>query len=230
MILEHLTLTLLLAAPAAAAPEVPGSTPGDYEALVEEYGAAVVEWRKAYEAASLDERKAIRERHPARELWPRFEAAADSGAGLALLWMAAHARDKGLKREQAAEVKSALYGRVFADHLAAPWLPTAISRVRMDARSLGSERAEALLLAARKGAVEPYAQALAGVLYADLLAASDDAEKRATGDELIAAYEKENVLVGARAVDFSAATVDGHRFKLSDYRGKVVLLDFYGFW
>jgi peroxiredoxin len=25
-------------------------------------------------------------------------------------------------------------------------------------------------------------------------------------------------------------TIDGHQFKLSDYRGKVVVLDFYGFW
>jgi peroxiredoxin len=36
--------------------------------------------------------------------------------------------------------------------------------------------------------------------------------------------------VGKPAPDFYAETIDGHAFKLSDYKGKVVLLDFYGFW
>ncbi len=36
--------------------------------------------------------------------------------------------------------------------------------------------------------------------------------------------------VGDRAPDFEAQDVEGTRFKLSDYRGKVVVLDFWGFW
>jgi cytochrome oxidase Cu insertion factor (SCO1/SenC/PrrC family) len=36
--------------------------------------------------------------------------------------------------------------------------------------------------------------------------------------------------VGMRAPDFEAKDVEGKTFKLSDYRGKVVLLDFWGFW
>jgi len=35
---------------------------------------------------------------------------------------------------------------------------------------------------------------------------------------------------GIVAPDFTGRTIGGHEFKLSDYRGKVVLLDFYGFW
>jgi hypothetical protein len=38
------------------------------------------------------------------------------------------------------------------------------------------------------------------------------------------------LIVGCRAPDFEATDVDGVRFKLSDYRGKVVVLDFWGFW
>ncbi|MFM7298716.1 MAG: peroxiredoxin family protein, partial [Planctomycetota bacterium] len=30
--------------------------------------------------------------------------------------------------------------------------------------------------------------------------------------------------------DFEATDTDGVKFKLSDYRGKVVMLDFWGFW
>jgi len=40
----------------------------------------------------------------------------------------------------------------------------------------------------------------------------------------------EGLEVGMRAPDFDAKDVDGKPFKLSDYRGKVVLLDFWGFW
>jgi hypothetical protein len=36
--------------------------------------------------------------------------------------------------------------------------------------------------------------------------------------------------VGNRAPDFEAKDIEGVAFKLSDYRGKVVVLDFWGFW
>ena len=35
---------------------------------------------------------------------------------------------------------------------------------------------------------------------------------------------------GSTAPDFKGSTIDGFQFELSEYRGKVVLLDFYGFW
>ena len=38
---------------------------------------------------------------------------------------------------------------------------------------------------------------------------------------------KEGVHVGNRAPDIQGADADGESFKLSDYRGKVVLLDFW---
>ena len=38
------------------------------------------------------------------------------------------------------------------------------------------------------------------------------------------------IQIGKPAPDFSARDVDGVAFKLSDYRGKVVVLDFWGFW
>ena len=36
--------------------------------------------------------------------------------------------------------------------------------------------------------------------------------------------------VGEQAPDIIGEDVDGKEFKLSDYRGKVVVLDFWGFW
>jgi peroxiredoxin len=36
--------------------------------------------------------------------------------------------------------------------------------------------------------------------------------------------------IGKVAPDIEGEDIDGRRFKLSDYRGKVVLLDFWGNW
>jgi cytochrome oxidase Cu insertion factor (SCO1/SenC/PrrC family) len=36
--------------------------------------------------------------------------------------------------------------------------------------------------------------------------------------------------VGKRAPEITGEDIDGKKFKLSDYRGKVVLLDFWGNW
>jgi hypothetical protein len=43
-------------------------------------------------------------------------------------------------------------------------------------------------------------------------------------------FELRNLKVGQVAPDIAGADVDGVAFKLSDYRGKVVVLDFWGFW
>ena len=37
-------------------------------------------------------------------------------------------------------------------------------------------------------------------------------------------------VVGSKAPNFKAVDQDGVSFKLSDYRGKVVVLDFWGYW
>ena len=57
--------------------------------------------------------------------------------------------------------------------------------------------------------------------------AKDDDLKKQAKDAL---FEIENLQVGCTAPDIAAKDVDGVDFKLSDYRGKVVLLDFWGFW
>ena len=43
-------------------------------------------------------------------------------------------------------------------------------------------------------------------------------------------YALQNLKVGGVAPEIAAADLDGVPFKLSDYRGKVVLLDFWGYW
>ncbi len=43
-------------------------------------------------------------------------------------------------------------------------------------------------------------------------------------------FELDHLQVGMQVPDFEAVDVEGARFKLSDYAGKVVLVDFWGFW
>ena len=43
-------------------------------------------------------------------------------------------------------------------------------------------------------------------------------------------FEIDNLQVGKAPPDFESEDLDGRKFKLSEYRGKVVVLDFWGFW
>ena len=43
-------------------------------------------------------------------------------------------------------------------------------------------------------------------------------------------FEIKHLTVGRPALEIEGEDLDGKRFKLSDYRGKVVVLDFFGDW
>ena len=45
-----------------------------------------------------------------------------------------------------------------------------------------------------------------------------------------ALFEQNNLRLGMTAPDIEAEDIDGVTFKLSDYRGKVVVIDFWGDW
>lgn len=43
-------------------------------------------------------------------------------------------------------------------------------------------------------------------------------------------HDKADLEIGKLAPDIEGEDIDGQKFKLSDYRGKVVVLDFWGNW
>jgi hypothetical protein len=45
-----------------------------------------------------------------------------------------------------------------------------------------------------------------------------------------AIFEMQHLGIGKAAPDVEGEDIDGSKFKLSDYRGKVVVLDFWGHW
>jgi hypothetical protein len=221
-------------APSLLAPTsvlAPATAPaGDLDELQAEYTAAFEAWKAKFDVAQGRERSTLRKEHPAKDFWDRFEASGKAGEGRAYQWMLDHAKDLGLKRDERGPVIQQLYTALLEGSADQGWFDEVVSRIIRDARYLEAGALQRWLEAASEDAKSTMARALARVSHAQLLTESDDAGLVAMGKRMLAEYEEKNIAVGATALDFSASTIDGHRFKLSDYRGKVVLVDFYGFW
>jgi len=88
-------------------------------------------------------------------------------------------------------------------------------------------RAKALLARARQSAkADRTAQAVADLKQVQVV--TKDAELLAEAKEAL--LETQRLAIGTVAPEIDGVDIDGVNFKLSDYRGKVVLLDFWGFW
>lgn len=72
-------------------------------------------------------------------------------------------------------------------------------------------------------------QRVAGIADLEKVATvSDDEDLRKQAAGVL--FEARHLAVGCQAPEIEAQDTDGIAFKLSDYRGKAVLLDFWGFW
>lgn len=149
-----------------------------------------------------------------------------------------------------ADTTKAVVERVRKNHLKSAGLGELLENGMVLSRSLGAEEANKLLDEVIAQNPNPLPKAWAMYWQAVALQrdknASDDvkakaeellagAGKLAAGTELadrIAAptFEKERLQIGMEVPDIVGEDVDGVPFKLSDYRGKVVLLDYWGFW
>ncbi len=99
----------------------------------------------------------------------------------------------------------------------------AVTAAMLYARGAGVLRREFENPAAREGA-------LAGALV-DLNRASEIAPESAHGKRAASTiFEIERLQIGMEAPDIAGEDLDGVAFQLSDYRGKVVVLDFWGDW
>ena len=224
------------------------ASPG-LDELSEQYEEAIDAWRESIRmAANVRERSSLRKEHPAKIFLPRFRELAEAGQGRAWLWVADHLRDAGHKRKEAAALKAEIFTKLFEDDLDEDWFVEAIDALVDARKQLGPERVRRdLARAMGASASEPVrlaSQLQLGLLLLD--EESEGAHERALEllDELIekhgqseygrqasARLFKSTYLVPhGRAIDFETRDAEGVAFKLSDYRGKVVLLDFWGFW
>ncbi len=217
---------------------------GDVDALLAAYETAEQDWKQALREAESAERRKLRKEHPAAAYWDRFDAAAQAGQGRALLWMATHLRDKGLRSSALKEEKPLFYGRIFERHAGEDWIGDVLEKLPREKRYLGEERLASFFLVAIERNEDAEIRAQAMFRLGLLLLESDDAAERESGQGWLkkaselddtdfgmkARAEFSKPVTGEPAPDFTGVTVDGVEFKLSDYRGKVVLLDFFGFW
>lgn len=222
-------LALGLTVPALyATAEAPA--PHDLAALEAEYERAYAGWKPLFDAAEGRERKAVRDAHPARTYWPKFEALGKEGHGRAYLWMLEHVGDLGKKRAERGPIVTGLYDALLEGSAGEIWFDEVIGSVRESTRYFEGDALEQWYAKAARTATAPMAQALGELSLAQLLSESDDAKAAEKGTEMVSAYRAKYLGLESKALDFRAKTVEGHEFKLSDYKGKVVLLDFYGFW
>lgn len=188
--------------------------------------------------------------HPNTVFYPRFEALAVQDQPDALRWCLSAVAQIGLTSPEVAERKHDIYARLVVMHPDQPWMPDVARWLQSDARAdmLGFERGEQLLRALLEGTTVPATRAAAIAGLAAILAPRTDpasqaeaarlnrelAEKHADTPAGAAAkgqlFKTEYLAPGRTPPDIAAVDTDGKPFRLSEFRGKVVVLDFFGFW
>jgi hypothetical protein len=215
-----------------------------YEELVAAHETAYADWRARRKA----EGRAAAGPDPTETYWSDFVALADSGEGRALLWMMKNARKAGLRSKENTALRTDCVERLVRDHADAPWFGEALPKIFSHRKKLGLARYEELVKDALPRIVEEEDRALALVGLAQAFSRSKDEAEREKGfayyERLFEEYPDTQHAMMARgeyvrvryladgmvAPDFEGTTAEGESFKLSDHRGKIVLVDFWGFW
>lgn len=222
-----------------------------YDSLRIEYSKAEEAWTLSVRAAAadLEKRKELARQHPARAFAARFEELLAKGEPRANLWLATTVEHREDDRAKVAEYKRRVFAQLIETQADAPWcieIPNALSlqRAWIDTEFV---LAQLEAFAAKTKNKEAGAQALLKCygIRSGVSSSGEQAEKAARLREQLKSEYKDtqvgkrlsqedfraaHLVPGKPAPDFKAVDVDGVEFKLSDYKGKVVLLDFWGFW
>ena len=219
-----------------------------YDELIAEFDSALAQWKEKYTSEDAGGKKRMRKIRPAAAFATRFETLASAGDGRALVWQLENLRHIGLKGKARNVKRERCYEQLFTKHVTVSWFGDVLTQAWKDRRRFADEKFSAYLDATRQGNKHAEVRAQSGYYLAVIDAGSEDETTRELGfaalealiaelpDTTWAEQAKQDLFllrdraVGAMAIDFDGKTVDGEEFKLSDYRGKVVLLDFYGFW
>lgn len=210
-----------------------------------EFEAAIEKFEKSYSAAQTDE-----ERQKIGETYPQADAYLDR-----MMAVAEKAPKSDIEREALIWILQKAYYTPKADkviellqanHLKSPDLQQAIPMLAYSQ----SEKAPEFLRAIMKENPDKKVQAYATYNLGYMLISRDEVKNRPEAEKLFETvrsdfkevepelvkraeselYEIRNLSIGQVAPEIKGADVDGKEFALSEYRGKVVVLDFWGDW
>lgn len=255
---RHLLMALLLGTSVLAQqgepkPPAPPNPEALHQELVKAHNKLISEWQdemqKAVAQAQQDGKpmRAISMTPPTGPLIARAQelAAAYAGTDDAVCFLSFICKNASNEKDVA---KSAL--KTLVDHATSksvydvlPFME--IAAMQFDARN----EAVALLGAVIDRNTDSACLAMALVVRGSLLLreATDDAQRAVAKKDLLRVaevtkdaellqlakdvlFEVEHLQIGCKAPDIVAVDTDGAALKLSDYTGKVILLDFWGFW
>ncbi len=221
-----------------------------YGKLWHEYNEEYIDWRKSLiknkEAGKIRKLPISPKNtwYPAFLRLARTPSATQEDQARAGLWAMDSLGLQRLPSEQEKAVIEELVGLLIPEFASAEWIGRLPYLLKWSARSIGDARAEQLLVSFQKASKRE--DALGWSLYhqADLIA--EKAEKRAIVllQKLLQKYPSSGAIrsgkaklmqltqlkPGMMAPEFSGKDVDGNPISLSDFRGKVTYLVFWGFW
>jgi TolA-binding protein len=217
--------------------------------LQEEYKAAYAEYyRPLQEAKTIEERKGVKldpEKNPSKLFQPRaielaMKASGTETGAQAHLWAVQLAQAGGLRDAAMDSIRT-----LVTEYSSSPLLGRLAQSLEYGDRMYGQEFATEMVEAIRDTAKDPGAKAGALLVLASwsLKRKETDAAremlqrivkefpdtpaaKRADG----MMFEADKLQIGMVAPDFEATDEKGQKFKLSDFRGKVTVIDFWGLW
>lgn len=187
---------------------------------------------------------------PEAAFFPRFRKLADEGSGDALVWCLGHADDAGLGKEAWRAFVDGALGLVVAKHAGAPCasraaalaarfnendqLPDAatlafLAKLR-EASPSPVVKGDTLAAEARVHAssIRPEAPEMEAACWERLLAAYPDHPQAPKAKGRI--FRVRHLRIGMKAPELEGKDVDGKPIRLADFAGKVVVLEFWGFW
>jgi hypothetical protein len=250
MLLLALGLCLLHTTAPAQPNSAPAEPAAELKTLTDDYAKAERAFFLSFNKVKTEREEFRKTRHPARDFLPRFQALAQRAQGTetgarAVLWIIDNGNDAGNQEvvKEAVRTLSTTYVR-------SPVIEDGVRELRSLAWSIGAkECATALRTIIEQSPHRPVKAGASYALAAILLQSpeggqtaktearslfetvkQDYAETPYAKEAASYIYELDNLQIGMTAPDFEATDQDGTTFKLSDYRGKVLMLDFWGFW
>lgn len=238
----------------AAAAQAEADTPAKrLKAIVDRYNSQRDQVYQSYAKATTDEERGkILAGLPGKEYIPEFRAVAEQAKGTdtaAQAWMWVLRLSKESDKAEALRVVDTL----LSDYMQS----AALGELPGELRYAGYQIGEAPVLEALRAMVaeSPHDRVRAGAMFSlgSVLLDSKDEAKRSEGRDCFEAivseyadleygdstygdrsrgylFELDNLQIGMAAPDFEVVDENGAKWKLSDYRGKVVVVDFWGNW